>query len=113
MKARSQERSGDQEEWAVLGLSSGKRMVLFKGGGEPVGVTAPDRPAVGVAPSGESVFMFPTIVLPSGRGVRGPRDVLAARTVCWSRVILCTGDFLVSSLHVGDHASTYAIERSG
>jgi len=76
MKARSQERSGDQEEWAVLGLSSGKRMVLFKGGGEPVGVTAPDRPAVGVAPSGESVFMFPTIVLPSGRGFEGPEMFL-------------------------------------
>lgn len=50
-------------------------MVLFRGAGErerePAGVTAPERLAVGVAPSGDSRGMSLTIVLPRGRGFEG------------------------------------------
>lgn len=47
-------------------------MVLFRGAGEcDPGVTAPERSAVGVAPSGESRFVSLTSVLPSGRGFKG------------------------------------------
>lgn len=67
----------------VLGFSSGKRMVRFRGGGEPsLGVTAPDRPAVGVPPSGELRF---AIALPRGRGSEGPEMFRLAVSVLDAR----------------------------
>jgi hypothetical protein len=82
--------SVDQDRLATLGFSSGKRMVLFKGAGEcePVGVTAPERPAVGVAPSGESRFVSLTIVLPSGRGFKGSEMFLLVMSFAGAETFL-------------------------
>lgn len=55
-------------------------MVLFKGAGDSAGVTAPERPAVGVAPSGELRFVSLMRFLPSGRGLEGSEMFQLARS---------------------------------
>jgi hypothetical protein len=84
------ESSSDQDRLATLGFSSGKRMVLFRGAGEcePVGVTAPERPTVGVAPSGESRSVSLTIVLPSRRGFEGSEMFLLVMSFAGAETFL-------------------------
>jgi hypothetical protein len=55
-------------------------MVLFRGGGDPAGVTAPERPAVGVELSGELRFVSLMRFLPSGRGLEGSEMFQLARS---------------------------------
>lgn len=55
-------------------------MVLLRGAGDSEGVTAPERPAVGVLPSGEVRFVSLMRFLPSGRGLEGSEMFLLARS---------------------------------
>jgi hypothetical protein len=80
--------SGGQKGRKAIQPSSGKRIVLFKGGGEPVGETVSDRPALGVPLSGESRFEARTTGRPRGRGFEGPEMVLLATSFVDARGVV-------------------------